>query len=58
MANWLSKFKIDPIKPFLESGNEAIIYFARRDLLEERLQSIDHILPEVQKILKKQQSDS
>jgi hypothetical protein len=56
MVNWLSKLKYDPIKPLMDSGNDAIIYFTRRDLLNDDVESIDYIwnLPEVQKILKKQ----
>lgn len=59
MIDWLSKFKIDPTKSLLESGDYPIIYFTKRDLLEERVKSIDNIwdLPEVQKILKTQQTD-
>lgn len=59
MANWLSKFRYDPIKPLLESGNDAIIYFIKRDLLGKKVKAIEYIwdLPEVQKILNKQQPD-
>jgi hypothetical protein len=59
MANYLLNFRYDPIKPLLESKNESIIYFTKRDLLEEKVESINYIwnLLEVQKILKKQQSD-
>ncbi|OPY20577.1 MAG: Prenyltransferase and squalene oxidase repeat protein [Methanobacterium sp. PtaU1.Bin097] len=59
MIDWLFKFKIDPTKPLLESGDDSIIYFTKRDLLEKRVKPIDSIwdLPEVQKILKGQQTD-
>ena len=59
MADWLSQFKYSPIKPLLDSGNDAIIYFAKRDLLEEKNQSIESIwdLPEVHKIIDKQLDD-
>ncbi len=59
MTDWLSKLKVDPTKPLLESGEDSIIYFTKRDLLEERVKPIDSIwdLPEVQKILKTQMTD-
>lgn len=59
MTDWFSKFKINPTKPLLKSGDYSIIYFTKRDLLEESVQSIDDIwdLPEVQKIFKTQQKD-
>jgi len=59
MADWLSQFNYSPIKPLFDSGNAAIIYFAKRDLLEDKIQSIEYIwdLPEVQKIIKKQLDD-
>lgn len=44
--------------PLLSSGNEALLYFVRRDLLGENVGSVHRLwqLPEVQKILKKQLS--
>lgn len=59
MTDWLSKYKYNPIKPLLESDDSAIIYFTKRDLLEEKEGPIDSVwnLPEVQKILKKQLKD-
>jgi hypothetical protein len=59
MADWLSKFKYNPIKPLRDSNNKAIIYFTKRDLLEKELGNIEYIwdLPEVIKILKKQLDD-
>lgn len=59
MTQKLSKFKYIPLKPLLESENDAIIYFTKRDFLEEKVESIDYIwdLPEVQKILKNQIDD-
>jgi len=43
----------------LSSNNKAITYFARRDLLEEKVEPINAVwsLPEVQKIFDKQQAD-
>jgi hypothetical protein len=32
---WCQQFKYDAIKPLMESGNEAVKYFGRRDLLPE-----------------------
>ncbi len=54
MADWLSKFKYDPIKPLLESKNNAIIYFTKRDLLDEKVEATEYVwsFPEVLKILK------
>jgi hypothetical protein len=51
--------KYDPIPPLLSSQNEDLIYFVRRDLMNEAVQPISYIwsLPYVQKIIKKQQPD-
>ena len=59
MADWLSQFNYNPIKPLFDSGNDAIIYFAKRDLLEEKIESIKYIweLPEVHNIIEKQLND-
>jgi hypothetical protein len=59
MKNWFKQFRIDPVSELLASNNEAISYFVRRDLLEEKVEPISHIwrLPEAQKILKRQQSN-
>ncbi|MBN1214836.1 MAG: hypothetical protein JXA99_05270 [Candidatus Lokiarchaeota archaeon] len=59
MSDWFKVFKYNPIDPLLESNNDAIKYFTRRDLLDEKVDSIEKIweLPEVQKILKKQQKN-
>jgi len=55
----LAQLRIDPTPTLLSSGNEAIAYFANRDLLEQEVVPINHIwqLPEVQRILRKQQPD-
>ena len=54
---WYQLFKYDAIKPLTESGNEAVRYFARRDLLGEDVGPIDVIwkLKYPQSVLKKQQ---
>jgi hypothetical protein len=33
--NWRKQLKFDPLPPLLSSENEALLYFVRRDLLEE-----------------------
>ena len=55
--SWISKLKYNPIELLLSSGNTAVIYFVKRDLLDEKVGPIDIVseLPEVKKILKKQQ---
>ncbi len=54
---WHQQFKYDAIKPLIESGNEAVRYFTRRDLLGENAGPIDVIwkLKSPQVLLKKQQ---
>jgi hypothetical protein len=51
------KLKIDPIPVLISSGNPAVIYFTRRDILAEKVGPINDLwqLPIVLKILKKQQ---
>ncbi len=55
MDNWRKQLKFDPLLPLLSAGNEAILYFVKRDLLGEQVGDIRHIwqLPEAEKILKK-----
>ena len=59
MDNWRKQLKFDPLPPLLASENEAIQYFARRDLLGEQAGSPQGLwqLPEAQRILKKQLPD-
>ena len=59
MTKWLAQLKFDPTPTLLSSGNEAVEYFTKRDLLEQEVAPIEHIwqLPEAQKTLRKQQSD-
>jgi len=56
---WRKQLRSDPIPPLLTSGNEALQYFVRRDLLEERVEPIERLwqLPAALKLLKKQQAD-
>ncbi|MBE0447381.1 MAG: hypothetical protein IBX64_04670 [Actinobacteria bacterium] len=57
--NWQEQLKYNPIPKLLSSGNEAIAYFTKHDLLEVEAESIQALwrLPEVQKILNKQQEN-
>jgi hypothetical protein len=59
MHTWISQIKYDPIAPLLSSGNDALIYFTRRDLLGEDVGPIEVLwqLPEARKIFKKQLQD-
>jgi hypothetical protein len=59
MDTWRRQFKFDPVLPLLSSGNAAVQYFARRDLLGERPGPVRQLwqLPAAQKILKQQQAD-
>jgi hypothetical protein len=59
LENWQRQLRFDPIPALLSSGDEALQYFVRRDLLEEGSGSICSLwqLPEAQKILRKQQPD-
>jgi hypothetical protein len=59
MNNWRKQLKFDPLPPLLSSANEALMYLARRDLLAENVDPVQRLwlLPEAQKILKKQQPD-
>jgi len=59
MNDWRKQLKYDPIPMLLSSENEAIQYLTKRDLLEEEVGSVKQlwVLPEAQRILKKQQVD-
>lgn len=59
MMSWRGQLHYDPIPPLLSSGNKAVEYFAKRDLLKESVEPLSHIwiLPGVQRILQKQQPD-
>ena len=58
MVDWKTQLNIDPIPPLISTENKALLYFIKRDLLEKDVESIELLwqLPEVQKILKKQQN--
>ncbi|MGZ7048295.1 MAG: prenyltransferase/squalene oxidase repeat-containing protein [Methanobacterium sp.] len=59
MGSWQKELNVDPIPELLKVENESINYFTKRDLLDKKIESIEILwkLPEVEKILKKQQSD-
>jgi hypothetical protein len=59
MTSWQKELKVDPVPELLSLKNEAIKYFTKCDLLNKNIESIEILwkLPEVEKILKKQQSD-
>jgi hypothetical protein len=57
MERWRRQLRFDPIPALLSSGDEALQYFVRRDLLGEEVGSVCRVwqLPGAQKILRKQQ---
>ena len=59
MQNWQAQLKYDPIPPLLDSGDEALVYFTRRDLLGEDPGPVERLraLPGALRILKKQLAD-
>jgi len=59
MENWRRQLRFDPIPALLASGNEALQYFVRRDLVEEEVGPICRLwqLPAAKKILGKQLPD-
>jgi hypothetical protein len=59
MDKWLKQLKFDPLPALLSSENEAIQYFATRDLLVEQVGPVHLLwqLPEAQRILRKQLAD-
>jgi len=59
MRGWRELFSVDPLPSLLSSGDEALVYYTRHDLLGEDPGRLDRLwqLPAAQKILKKQQPD-
>jgi squalene cyclase len=59
MENWQSRLSVDPLPLVLASGNEAISYFTRRDLLDEEVGPVQSLweLPQPTKVLRKQRDD-
>ena len=59
MKNWRQELRVDPVPVIISSNNTAVKYFARRDLLDEKVKPVETLweLPEVKKILHRQQED-
>jgi hypothetical protein len=59
MSNWIQRLKFDPIPVLVKSENKVLAYFARRDLSENSVESVETLwnLPNVVKIIGKQQRD-
>ena len=59
MDVWKEQFKYDPLAPLISSNNEAILYFTKRDLLEEKVEPLEAlwILAPAIKIIKQQQKE-
>lgn len=57
METWLGQLSIDPLPVLQGSSNEAVHYFARRDLLGQEVGPVQTLweLPQVIKVLRKQQ---
>jgi hypothetical protein len=58
MRGWREQLRVDPLPALLDSGNEALVYLARRDLLGGPVGPVEALwrLPEPQKVLRKQLS--
>ena len=59
MASWLDRLNRDPIFALLHQGEEALVYFANRDLLGVEVPPIEFLweLPEVAELLRLQRAD-
>jgi hypothetical protein len=59
MKSWLNQLRYNPLPLLLESPNQAINYFTRRDLLDEKIvtQPDFTAIPVVNKLLRQQQSN-
>jgi hypothetical protein len=59
MADWHRRLKVNPIPTLLASGDDVLLYFVRRDLLEEPVGPVEALweAPNVLKIVKKQQEN-
>lgn len=59
MTDWLEELRYNPLEALTTSGNAAVTYFARRDLLGEDPGPVEAVwgLPEVRKVLRKQRDD-
>ena len=59
MDAWINELKFNPVPPLLSSKNDAILYFTKRDLLDEKVEPIETLWksPSVVKLINKQQED-
>jgi Prenyltransferase and squalene oxidase repeat len=59
MISWRNDLRVDPLPRLTGSGNPPIAYFARRDLADEAVQSIEVLwdLPAAGRILRRQRAD-
>jgi hypothetical protein len=59
MRDWVGYLRVDPLPRLLDSGNPAIAYFARRDLLDEAVEPVEVLwdLPAAGRILRRQRAD-
>ncbi|MBN1316647.1 MAG: terpene cyclase/mutase family protein [Anaerolineales bacterium] len=59
MEPWRRELKIDPVPSFLDSRDIALLYFVRRDLLDEEVEPVNRLwqLSEPAKLFKKQQPE-
>ncbi|MBN2085713.1 MAG: hypothetical protein JW748_10870 [Anaerolineales bacterium] len=59
MKSWRAHLRYDPIPPLLASGNDALGYFVRRDLLGEATEPVNSLwaLPEARKLTNRQKPD-
>jgi hypothetical protein len=59
MAHWLEQLTVDPIPELLSAQDEALVYFVRRELVQEDVEPVEclWVLPQVRKLLKKQQAN-
>lgn len=59
MAGWMDILRFDPIGPLVSSGNEAVAFFAGRDLLGRGTEPVERLweLPAATRVLRKQRED-
>jgi Squalene-hopene cyclase C-terminal domain len=59
VESWRKQLEFDPLPPILSSGNDALCYFTRRDLLNEKVEPVQCLwrLRVVERTLAKQMDD-
>lgn len=59
VKNWSTHLRYDPIAPLLSSGDAAIAFFVKRDLLNDRGGNVESLwaLKDAQKIIRRQQEN-